>query len=96
MADNKKAKDRAQDAPNKGPVWSYQSNRVSASVFEHRQDDGGVRRTIAICRSYFDRDEGVWKRTHFYDERDLPDVETCKFEATKYLNARSSTEAEAA
>ncbi len=90
MKDNNKAK----DSPHKGPVWSFQSNRVAASVFEHHQEDGGIRRTIAICRSYFDRDEGIWKRTHFYDERDLPDVEICKFEATKYLNARSSQAAE--
>ena len=59
--------------PDRGPVWDDASNRVKVAVFRHAHDDGKVRYTIGINRSYKD-DAGQWHNTHFFDEKDLPDV----------------------
>jgi hypothetical protein len=60
----------------KRPFWEYQINRVGVAMWKHASDDGTVRLTYSISRSYYDRDEGKIKRTTFMDERDLDDYKS--------------------
>jgi hypothetical protein len=74
-----------EDTSSKQPIWTYQSNRVDVSIWKHPRK-AGARYTIGISRSYYDRQEGRWVRTNFYDGKDLADVERCSKKAKAYLN----------
>lgn len=95
MEDNTNHKDESvkdeasHEAANKGPVWSSESpsKRVRATIWAHQQGKTGrVRRTVGICRSYLDKEEGRWTNTFYYDRKDLDDVIELAQEAKKRLD----------
>jgi hypothetical protein len=62
-----------QEDPNK-PSEARQFDRVQASLWRHEDDSGSPDKaywTFSVSRS-FKADNGEWKRTHSFTERDLP------------------------
>jgi len=75
--DNSVKDEASHEAANKGPVWSDESpsKRVRATIWAHPQGTTGrVRRTVGLCRSYFDKEEGRWVNSFYYDGKDLDDL----------------------
>lgn len=68
------------DASGKKPVWFRQMNRVHSSIWKNDQN-GEVRYTIAVFRSYLDRRNNETKRVFYFDQQDLKDVRAVCAEA---------------
>lgn len=68
------------------PIWKEQHNRVQGAMWQHIQDDGSVRFTVSISRSYKDRDDDKWKSVHYFDRKDLKDVRLVCDEAEEEIS----------
>ncbi len=87
MTTTKKDTDVAGTEPEKGPLWSDESDsrRVRATIWSHPKKSGRPRYTVGLCRSYFDESKGHWVNTYYYDPQDLDDVIAFAQEAKKKL-----------
>ena len=65
------------------PIWKTQHNRVQGAMWKHLQDDGKTRFTISISRSY--KDDDKWKSVHYFDRKDLKDVQAICDEAEEEI-----------
>src|SRR4051794_6569349 len=69
------------------PIWKTQHNRVQGAMWKHPQEDGKVRFTISISRSYKDKDDDKWKSVHYFDRKDLKDILSICDEAEEQILA---------
>jgi hypothetical protein len=78
---------RSHDANAKRPLWSRTFNRVDCSVWGHEQN-GEVRFTVSISRSYLEKKSNTWKRNFYFDAQDLVDVKMLCDLAEEYILKR--------
>ena len=67
------------------PIWKTQQNRVQGAMWKHLQDDGKTRFTISVSRSYKDKDSDKWQNVHYFDRKDLPDIQAVCAEAEEQI-----------
>src|SRR5436309_2217450 len=74
------------------PIWKEQHGRVQGAMWKHPQEDGKVRYTISVSRSYKDDKTKKWVSVHYFDQRDLKDVRSiCDQADAEILNIEGMT-----
>lgn len=86
VAGRKPAETDAQANDSSVPVWKTQHGRVQGALWKHLQPDGKTRLTISISRSYKDSD-GTWQNVHYFDEKDLHDIQATCLEAGEEIHS---------
>ena len=76
------------------PIWKTLHNRVQGAMWKHLQDDGTVRFTISVSRSYKDKDTDKWMNVHYFDRNDLRDVHAVCAEAEEQILSAEGMEQE--
>lgn len=83
------------EAPKERPVYRNQLGAVEMAIWAHKSQTndgrGFTKHTITFGRNYRDERDGQWKKTQFYDLKDLGCIVALAFTAMQFLMTDSAT-----